>query len=136
MSTSNPINPQQEQLPPIQTTRQAYPANSGRGSVGPVIGVLALITILGAIAVMIGRLCSGRKVMGHLQYDVEGWVETKCASCIDGRVEPLPPRLVVEHRLSGEPVGAAPTSPPPPQERDEGSRGEEVAENSRGKAHV
>ncbi|KZV20884.1 hypothetical protein F511_25974 [Dorcoceras hygrometricum] len=135
MSTSNPmLDPNSQLIPPMQTTQQAYTARSSRGPVGPVIGVLAMITILGAIAVMIGRLCSGRKVMGHLQYDIEGWVEAKCASCIDGRVEPTPPRLVVEHRISGEPPGTA--APPPPQERDEESRrGEKVGENSKGRAH-
>lgn len=81
MSTSNPMldrksQQQQQQLPPIQTTQQAYTAHSGRGPGGLIIGVLAMITILGALVVMIGSLCSGRKVNGNLQYDIEGWVET------------------------------------------------------------
>lgn len=89
---STPIDPlQQQQSPPGGLTQQAYTAHSGHGSVGPVIAVLAVITILGVIAGMIGRLCSGRRIMGHGQYDVEGWVERKCSSCIDGRVDP-PPR--------------------------------------------
>lgn len=100
------------QPPPMEMAQQAYTAHSGHGSVGPVIGVLAVITILGAIAVMIGRLCSGRGIRGHAQYDFERWVETKCASCIDGRVDPPPPpRVVVEHRVS--------SSAAPPEERDE-----------------
>ncbi|KAK9136181.1 hypothetical protein Syun_015511 [Stephania yunnanensis] len=40
---------------------------------------------------MIGRLCSGRRVMGYGEYDVEGWMERRCASCIDGRVDAAPP---------------------------------------------
>ncbi|KAK9286818.1 hypothetical protein L1049_015223 [Liquidambar formosana] len=84
--------PLDQQSPPMAETQQAYTAHSGHGSVGPVIAVLAVITILGVIAGMIGRLCSGRTIMGHGQYDFEGWVERKCASCIDGRVDPPPPR--------------------------------------------
>ncbi|KAG8368323.1 hypothetical protein BUALT_Bualt15G0033700 [Buddleja alternifolia] len=104
------LDPLLQQPPPMETTQQAYTAHSGHGSVGPVIGVLAVITILGAIAVMIGRLCSGRGIMGHGQYDFGSWVETKCASCIDGWVDPPRPRLVVEQRVSsssGEPRAAA-----------------------------
>lgn len=67
---------------------------------GPVIGVLVVITILGAIAVMIGRLCSGRGIRGHARYDFEKWVETKCASCIDGGLDPPPPRVVLDHRVT------------------------------------
>lgn len=78
-------------LAPPQLTPQAYMAHSSHGSIGPVIGVLAMITFFGAVAVIIGRLCSGRRVMGRVQYDIEGWVETKFAACIDGRVDPLPP---------------------------------------------
>ncbi|KAG6406541.1 hypothetical protein SASPL_134145 [Salvia splendens] len=102
MTTSAPVvDPLQSPPPPaMQMGQQEYTAHSGHGSVGPVIGVLAVITILGAIAIMIGRLCSGRGIMGHAQYDFERWVETKCASCIDGRVDLPPPRVVVEHRVS------------------------------------
>ncbi|KAE9607259.1 hypothetical protein Lalb_Chr09g0328151 [Lupinus albus] len=71
--------------PPIEVT------HSGHGSVGPVIAVLAVITVLGVIAAMIGRLCSGRRVMGYGDYDIQRWVETKCSSCVDGRIAPSPP---------------------------------------------
>ncbi|GMI88215.1 hypothetical protein HRI_002490800 [Hibiscus trionum] len=85
---------EQLQPPPIGggATQQAYTAHTGHGSVGPVIAVLAVVTILGVIAGMIGRLCSGRPVMGHGHYDFEGWVERKCSSCIDGTVDPPPSR--------------------------------------------
>lgn len=78
----------QQEPPPLAVTQQAYTAHSGHGSVGPVIAVLAVITILGVIAGMIGRLCSGRRILGHGQYDVESWVEKKCSSCLDGHVDP------------------------------------------------
>ncbi|KAJ4967306.1 hypothetical protein NE237_019155 [Protea cynaroides] len=89
---SMPIGPQQQQTPSVTANQEAYSSHSGHGSIGPVIAVLAVITILGVVAGMIGRLCSGRRVMGHGQYDFEGWVETKCASCIDGSIDPPPPR--------------------------------------------
>ncbi|KAK8568147.1 hypothetical protein V6N13_106081 [Hibiscus sabdariffa] len=82
---------EQLQPPPTGATQQAYTAHTGHGSVGPVIAVLAVVTILGVIAGMIGRLCSGRPVMGHGHYDFEGWVERKCSSCIDGTMDPPPP---------------------------------------------
>lgn len=77
--------------PPISITQHAYSSHSGTGSIGPVIAVLAVITILGVVAGVIGRLCSGRRIMGYGQYDFEGWIERKCSSCIDGSVQP-PPR--------------------------------------------
>lgn len=81
-----------QQPPPIEeVTQQAYTTHTGHGSVGPVIAVLAVITVLGVIAGMIGRLCSGRRIMGHGEYDFESWVETKCSSCVDGRIAPPPP---------------------------------------------
>ncbi|KAE9613587.1 hypothetical protein Lal_00016297 [Lupinus albus] len=81
-----------EQLPPhIQVTQQKYTTHSGHGSVGPVIAVVAVITVLGVIAGIIGRLCSGHRVMGHGDYDIERWVETKCSSCVDGTIA-TPPR--------------------------------------------
>jgi len=80
-----------QQPPPIEITQQAYTTHSDHGSVGPVIAVLAVITVLGVIAGMIGRLCSGRRVMGYGEYDVETWIETKCSSCVDGRIAPPPP---------------------------------------------
>ncbi|KAK4799367.1 hypothetical protein SAY86_024732 [Trapa natans] len=85
-----------------EVTQQDYTAHSGHGSVGPVIAVLAVITILGVIAGMIGRLCSGKTIMGRGQYDFEGWMERKFSSCIDGHVG-APPRR------------PPPPSPPPPQ---------------------
>lgn len=114
---STPLEPQQQlpPPPPLEVTQQAYTSQSGHGSIGPVIGVLAVITILGAIAVMIGRLCSGRRIMGHGQYDFEGWVEAKCGSCIDGRVDPPTP----------------PHRPPPPPRQPHSGRVESGSSSGR-----
>ncbi|XP_022896783.1 uncharacterized protein LOC111410592 [Olea europaea var. sylvestris] len=103
------------QPPPMAVMDQqaAYTAHSGHGSVGPVIGVLAMITVLVALSVMIGRLCSGRRIMGHQGYDFERWVEIKCSSCIDGGFNPHPqPRTVAEHRVSSASSAAEPLDAP------------------------
>ncbi|KAH7575193.1 hypothetical protein JRO89_XS02G0060700 [Xanthoceras sorbifolium] len=122
-----------QQPPPVEVTQQAYTAHSGHGSVGPVIGVLAVITILGVIAGMIGRLCSGRPIMGHGgQYDFEGWVEKKCSSCIDGRVEP--PRI--RHDIPvAEPVleEAAPQEIKEEEEEEEEAAAAAAQKKSHGK---
>ncbi|KAG4391922.1 hypothetical protein GLYMA_04G036500v4 [Glycine max] len=89
MSTM-PMYQQQEQPPPMISVTQ----QSSHESIGPLIGVLVVVIVLGVIAVMIGRLCSGRRIMGHGQYDVESWAERKCSSCIDGRINlSLPTRV-------------------------------------------
>ncbi|KAJ8773822.1 hypothetical protein K2173_008285 [Erythroxylum novogranatense] len=66
---------QQQQLQPPP---QAYTTHGSHGSVGAFIAVLAVIIILGVIACMIGRLCSGRRILGFGEYDMAGWVERKC----------------------------------------------------------
>lgn len=118
MSTSDtplldPLQQQQQPPPMVVAAQQASTAHSGHGSVGPVIGVLAVIIILGAISVMIGRLCSGRRIMGRGRYDFEEWAETKCASCFDGRALPpsLPP-MVAEHSVSSSSSDATPAVVP------------------------
>ncbi|CAL9098838.1 unnamed protein product, partial [Musa hybrid cultivar] len=99
---------QQQQLPPPPV----YAYRSHGGSVGPVIAVLAAIAVLGVIAGILGRLCSGRTIMGYGHYDLEGWVERKCASCIDGRLEAPPqPRRPSANATGGSlpsPSAAAP----------------------------
>ncbi|XP_020595710.1 uncharacterized protein LOC110035763 [Phalaenopsis equestris] len=70
--------------PPANAYPSQYHSKDSWGSIGPVIGVLAVITVLGIIAGVIGRLCSGRRIVGLGQYDFQGWIERKCASCIDG----------------------------------------------------
>ncbi|XVE55949.1 hypothetical protein DITRI_Ditri03aG0198300 [Diplodiscus trichospermus] len=87
---------QQPPPPPVTVVTQ-HPYNSHAtthaSSIAPVIAVLLVIIILGIVAGMIGRLCTGRKIMGYGQFDIETWIETKCSSCIDGRIyPPLPTR--------------------------------------------
>ncbi|XP_018811651.1 uncharacterized protein LOC108984223 [Juglans regia] len=117
---STPID--QLQPPPgLEATQEAYTAHSGHGSVGPVIAVLAVITILGVIAGMIGRLCSGGRIMGYGQgqYDFERWAERKCSSCLDGRLDPPPPRYPIE-TAPEEPIPVAePVETPQDQIKEE-----------------
>lgn len=89
--------------PPLPTAviHRSY----GGNSFGPLIVALAVITVLGALAVFMGRICFGRRtVFGYGRYDLEAWVETKCASCVDGRMDVAIPR----------PRHVAPPPPPPP----------------------
>ncbi|KAJ8771557.1 hypothetical protein K2173_028039 [Erythroxylum novogranatense] len=81
------------QQPPAETvSQQTLNFHSTHSSVGPAIAVLVVIMVLCIVAIMIGRLCSGRRIMSYGRYDVEGWAERKCSSCIDGRISPPPPR--------------------------------------------
>ncbi|XP_050236760.1 uncharacterized protein LOC126686657 [Mercurialis annua] len=80
---SMPVN----QLPPgVTVAQEPLNTHSTHGSVGPVIAVLVVIMILGVVAVIIGRVCSGRRILGYGRYDLESWAESKCSSCIDGRI--------------------------------------------------
>ncbi|KAF5747069.1 hypothetical protein HS088_TW06G01247 [Tripterygium wilfordii] len=81
-----------EQPPAVVLPEQSYSNHTGHPSIGPVIAVVVIIIILGGLAGMIGRLCSGRRIMGYGDYDIGSWAERKCSSCIDGRISPSPPR--------------------------------------------
>ncbi|KNA22889.1 hypothetical protein SOVF_030120 [Spinacia oleracea] len=87
-------NQQGGQAPPVMVINQqaaggGHHYRSPSGHVGPVIGVLAVITVLGIVAGLVGRLCGGRSVMGYgPRFDVEAWLEAKCSSCLDGNVVP------------------------------------------------
>ncbi|XP_022989510.1 uncharacterized protein LOC111486567 [Cucurbita maxima] len=98
-----------DQLQPPPAAAAIHPA---QGSVGPVIAVLAVISILGFIAGMIGRVCFGRPVFGYnAHYDVEDWVEKKCATCLDGSLDPPPllrPPPPIEAIPVAEPLGGPP----------------------------
>lgn len=71
--------------PAVYDQASSEGSRDSNGSVGPLIVVLAVIAILGVVAGMVGRLCAGRH--GYGEYDLEGWVERRCATCIDGQIE-------------------------------------------------
>lgn len=84
-------------------------SHDSNGSVGPLIVVLAVIAILGVVAGMVGRVCAGRHGHGHGEYDLEGWVERRCATCIDGQMESgtaasIPVAKPVENAEAPKPV--------------------------------
>ncbi|KAI4316745.1 hypothetical protein L6164_024693 [Bauhinia variegata] len=117
---SMPLYPQP---PPDIVTEQSHNGGSEHDSVGPVVGVLVVIIVLGVIAVMIGRLCSGKRIMGYGQYDLESWAESKCSSCIDGRIIiPSPPR-------AGECSSSVPATPLQ-NHHQETKQGEQSSQNS------
>ncbi|KAK7283317.1 hypothetical protein RIF29_12751 [Crotalaria pallida] len=91
--------PMYPQPPPFIVEQQSNydgDASSEHGSIGPLVGVMVVVIVLGIIAVMIGRLCSGRRIMGYGQYDIESWAESKCSTCIDGRINLSPPARATE----------------------------------------
>ena len=55
-------------------------------SIETLVVVLAVITIVGVIAGIVARLCGGRHFGGSGEHDIEGWVEKRCRSCIDGGI--------------------------------------------------
>ncbi|XP_050383402.1 uncharacterized protein LOC126800162 [Argentina anserina] len=60
-------------------------------SIETLVVVLAVITIAGVIAGFVARLCGGRHLGDSGEYDIEGWVEKKCRSCIDSGLPPPQP---------------------------------------------
>ncbi|MED6218252.1 hypothetical protein PIB30_025177 [Stylosanthes scabra] len=91
----------QQQPPPQQSYDDGV--SSEHDSLGPLVGVLVVVIVLGVIAVMIGRLCSGRRIMGYGQYDIESWAERKCSTCIDGRINLTLPTRASESTTSPVP---------------------------------
>ncbi|XP_031132034.1 uncharacterized protein LOC116033433 [Ipomoea triloba] len=133
MSNSPLMNPLQ-QPPAMVTGQQAYVDLPAHGSVGAVIGVVAVIVILGAVAVIIGRLCSGGSIMGRGHYAFERWFETKCGSCVNGLIEV--PERPVDAEAAAENGGSGDPSPAPEQEAapQETKEEEEDVGNPHGKA--
>ncbi|GMI70958.1 hypothetical protein like AT3G57500 [Hibiscus trionum] len=78
------------------------PSRYSHRSIETLIVVLAVITILGVIAGIIARLCGGRHFGGNGENDIEGWIERKCISCIDGGVPPVVQPLKEEPKAAAE----------------------------------
>ncbi|MCO5602501.1 hypothetical protein L7F22_056633 [Adiantum nelumboides] len=77
-----------------------HKSNYPNGSMGTLFVVVVVIAMLGLLAGLLARLCNGRHRVGNLDYDFEGWVEKKCASCIDGSLDPPPLATASPHWLS------------------------------------
>lgn len=78
--------PYVEQQPAVIPAMGVSKQHAGSSSVGPVIAVLAVVMVLGLVSVVIGRLCSGRRIPGIGQYDLEGWFGSKFGPCVDGQM--------------------------------------------------
>lgn len=107
------IQDQQGQVlaPPMMVSQQQAAGShySSGGHVGPVIAVLAVIAVLGILAGLLGRLCSGRTILGYgPHFDLESWVETKCSACLDGHV--APPRHGFNHMHTHMAMETLPTA--------------------------
>ncbi|CAA2998299.1 uncharacterized protein LOC111310898, partial [Olea europaea subsp. europaea] len=70
------------------------PKYSTHRSIETLVVVLAVITVIKAIAGIIARFCRGRHFGGLGENDLEGWIERKCRSCIDAGIPPAtsPPK--------------------------------------------
>ncbi|PRQ44663.1 hypothetical protein RchiOBHm_Chr3g0481701 [Rosa chinensis] len=76
--------------PPKVVVDSSSSSRYTRRSIETLVVVLAVITIVGVLAGFVARLCGGRHLGDNGEYDIEGWVEKKCRSCIDGGVPPQP----------------------------------------------
>ncbi|XXG56506.1 hypothetical protein AAC387_Pa03g3894 [Persea americana] len=78
--------PSLSEVPPVAVVA----SRSTHRSIETLVVVLAVIVIVGLIAGIFARVCGGRRLAGNGEHDIEGWVERKCASCIDSGVPPPP----------------------------------------------
>lgn len=91
---------------------------AGRGSsYGPVIAMLAVVAVLAAAAVAVGRLCFGRRAQGHAggAHDLEAWVERTCGPCVGATALAQESREEGGGAAAGAGAAAAtePAAPPP-----------------------
>ena len=77
-----------EQLPPPLTGETPAVSRSTRQSLETLVVVVAAIVIVAVLAGILARVCGGWHLVG--EHDIEGWVESKCRSCIDGGVPAAP----------------------------------------------
>ncbi|XP_057982117.1 uncharacterized protein LOC131167356 [Malania oleifera] len=77
--------------PPPAVVAPPPPGHCQRRSIETLVVVLAVITIAGVIAGIIARICGGRHFGRNGENDIEGWIEKKCRSCIDGGVQAAAP---------------------------------------------
>ena len=81
-----------------QAPAAAARVSTGR-SVETLVVIVAAIVLAAALAGGLARACGGRHVAPGGDRDVEGWVERRCRSCLDGG---LPPPPGPSNRASGD----------------------------------
>uniref|UniRef100_A0ACD5WCB2 Uncharacterized protein n=1 Tax=Avena sativa TaxID=4498 RepID=A0ACD5WCB2_AVESA len=64
--------------------------SSTRRSVETLVVIVAAIVLAAALAGVLARACGGRHVAPSADHDVEGCVELRCRSCLDGGLPPPP----------------------------------------------
>uniref|UniRef100_K3XPZ7 Uncharacterized protein n=2 Tax=Setaria italica TaxID=4555 RepID=K3XPZ7_SETIT len=120
--------------PPALTVPVAYGvggapegAVTGRGSYGPVIAMLAVVAVLAAAALAVGRLCFGRRALGQAGggHDLEAWVERTCGHCVGAAM--LDQVKEEEGGGSGDAAAATAEAEPPPPEGTERGEGISIA---------
>ncbi|RLN22009.1 uncharacterized protein C2845_PM07G30990 [Panicum miliaceum] len=82
---------------------------AGRGSYGPVIAMLAVVAVLAAAALEVGRLCFGRRALGQAGAggrDLEARVERTCSPCVGAA-------MLTQEKEAGGGGSAAEAEPPP-----------------------
>jgi len=105
--------------PPALTVPVAYGVGgspvegaAGRGSYGPVIAMLAVVAVLAAAALAVGRLCFGRRALGQSGgggRDLEAWVERTCGPCVGAAM-----LTQDKEEVPGSVAAAAAEAEPPP----------------------
>ena len=111
--------------PPALTVPVAYGVGgspvegaAGRGSYGPVIAMLAVVAVLAAAALAVGRLCFGRRALGQPGggggRDLEAWVERTCGPCVGAAM------LTQDKEDVPGSVAAAAEAGPPPEGTERG----------------
>ncbi|KAL3841251.1 hypothetical protein ACJIZ3_025842 [Penstemon smallii] len=96
--SSNQLPPLVE--PPPLVVEAATGPTPTHNSIETLVVVLAAITIIGVIAGIIARLCGGQHFGGSGEHDVDGWVERKCRTCIDGGVTADQPKPAAAQQLN------------------------------------
>uniref|UniRef100_A0ACD6A6K4 Uncharacterized protein n=1 Tax=Avena sativa TaxID=4498 RepID=A0ACD6A6K4_AVESA len=69
---------------------QAPAARSTGRSVETLVVIVAAIVLAAALAGVLARACGGRHVAPSADHDVEGWVDRRCHTCLDGGLPPPP----------------------------------------------
>lgn len=112
----------EDQLPPLVVMEPPPVSVSAVGqthsthrSIETLVVVLAVITIAAVIAGFLARLCGGRHYSGNGgDHDVEGWIDSRCRSCIDSGIPPPPPPTT-----TAEPEVAPPKDEATPTKEEE-----------------
>lgn len=108
----------EQQPPPTPRPHEYDPsATQIHASIAPFVCIFVAVVVLGMAAVAVGRVCSGkRKTSGSCyqgKYDMERWAESKCSSCIEGRIHVNSPSMNTSSEKDVEHSGTVVGTPTP-----------------------